>query len=305
MAKVGIVGSGIAGMTAAIYAARGNLSPVVWEGDEPGGQLTLTTVIENYPGFPEGIDAFELVTRMKSQAEHFGAAFLSRTVRRIRPVDGRFEVDDGEETTEVDAVVLASGARARYLGLPNEQELIGRGVSTCATCDGAFFRGRDVIVVGGGDSAMEESIYLSRLVRHVTVVHRRASLRASRILQERAMQRENIDFLWNKVVVELHEEGGALAAVTVEDVETKERRRIETAAVFLAIGHIPNTEFLEGLVDLDDHGYIRTQGVLTSVPGVFAAGDCADARYQQAVTAAGTGCQAALEAEAYLRAKGL
>lgn len=303
--KVGIIGSGIAGLTAAIYAARGNLAPLVWEGDEPGGQLTLTSTVENYPGFPDGIDGFELVSRMKTQAERFGARFVSRSVTGLRREGERFVIVDGEGETVVASVIVASGARARYLGLPNEQELIGRGLSTCATCDGAFFRGKDVIVVGGGDSALEEATYLSRLVRQVTVVHRRDTLRASKILQDRARQRPNIQFVWNSVVVALHEEGGSLKAVTLENVLSKERREMPIDGLFLAIGHIPNTEFLRGLVELDEQGYVKARGVETNVPGLFVAGDCADREYQQAVTAAGTGCQAALEVEAYLEERGL
>jgi thioredoxin reductase (NADPH) len=306
MPKVGIVGSGMAGLTAAIYTARADLEPWVWEGNEPGGQLTLTSVVENYPGFPDGIDGFELVTRLKTQAERFGARFLSREVTELRRLGERFElVDSSGETTAVDAVIVASGARARYLGLPKEQELVGRGVSTCATCDGAFFRGQDVIVVGGGDSAIEEALYLSRLVRKVTVVHRRDQLRATKIMQDRARTRPNIEFLWNSVVVELHEGDGGLAGVTVEHVQTKERTRLAATGMFLAIGHIPNTDFVRGVLELDELGYIKAHGTETDVPGIFVAGDCADREYQQAVTAAGSGCQAALEVEAYLESRGL
>jgi thioredoxin reductase (NADPH) len=305
VAKVGIIGSGMAGLTAAIYTARANLAPVVWEGPEPGGQLTLTTVVENYPGFPDGIDGFELVSNMKRQAQRFGAEFRPEAVTAVERADDGFLVRAEQAEEKVTALIVASGARARYLGLPNEMELTGRGVSTCATCDGAFFKDRRVLVVGGGDSAMEEAIFLTRFARRVTVVHRRDRLRASKIMQDRAMAKENLDFFWNTVVRALHGEGGQLVAVDLENVVTGERWREPTDGLFLAIGHIPNTEFLRGLVDLDEQGYVKANGVLTNVPGLFVAGDCADREYQQAVTAAGTGCQAALEAEAYLEERGL
>ncbi len=301
-----IIGSGCAGSTAAVYTARADLKPVIFEGMEPGGQLTTTSVIENYPGFVEGIDGFELMSRMKAQAERFGARFEYGEVKSLRAVDGHFEVEvQGRELLRAETVILASGARARMLGLPRERELTGHGLSTCATCDGAFFRGVPVTVVGGGDSAMEEALFLTRFASEVHLVHRRDSLRASKIMADRLLAHPKVTVHWNSQVVAIAAEGDAVSAVTLEDTKTGARRQHETRGLFYAIGHIPNTDFIQpGLVPLDGEGYVDTADVVTPTPGLFVAGDVHDRQYQQAVTAAGEGCKAALEAEAYLSARG-
>ena len=299
--KVVIIGSGMAGLTAAIYAARGNLQPLVIEGDEPGGQLTLTSVIENYPGFVDGIGGLELVTAMHQQAERFGARFRFGRVTELsvdhRPY--RLEIE-GEDAIEAHAVIVASGARARFLGIPNEREYVGRGVSTCATCDAAFFRGRTVVVVGGGDSALEEALYLTKFAHEVHVIHRRAELRASKIMQERALSHGNLKFIWNTTVEEVLVDGNRLTGVRLNHIDTGRSEDFTCDGLFIAIGHIPNTEFCRNVLPLDDLGYIKANGVMTNLEGVFVAGDVADKEYQQAITAAGEGCKAAMEAEYYL-----
>ncbi len=302
--QVVIIGSGCAGATAAVYTARADLKPVVFEGMEPGGQLTTTSVIENYPGFVDGIDGFELMSRMKSQAERFGARFEYGEVASLTKADGGFEVDvKGRNKIWAKTVIVASGARARMLGLPRERELTGHGLSTCATCDGAFFRNVPVTVVGGGDSAMEEALFLTRFASEVHVMHRRESFRASKIMADRLLAHDKVTVHWNSEVVGIEDKDGSVQAVSVKDTKSGKTRRHETNGLFYAIGHIPNTGFLaKGLVKLDADGYVDTVGVTTQTAGLFVAGDVHDREYQQAVTAAGEGCRAALEAEAYLAA---
>jgi thioredoxin reductase (NADPH) len=306
--KVVIVGSGIAGLTAAIYASRADLSPIVIEGDEAGGQLTLTTEVENYPGFPDGIGGYDLVDAMRRQAERFGTRFVAGRVTGSRLTERpmTLTLDDGR-TLATHAVIVASGARARLLGLPEEQEYFGRGLSTCATCDGAFFRDQVVAVVGGGDSAMEEATFLTRYARHVYVIHRRDTLRASKIMQDRARSKPNLEFIWNTVVKGIEGKDGMISGLRLADVHTGEERHLAVNGLFLAIGHVPNTDWLEGQLATDDQGYLLTKpgSTETDLPGVFVAGDVGDRVYQQAVTAAGTGCMAALDAEEYLAEHGL
>ncbi|PZN13284.1 MAG: thioredoxin-disulfide reductase [Bacillota bacterium] len=294
-----IIGSGPAGLTAAIYAARANLEPVVVAGWEAGGQLMLTTEVENFPGFPEGILGPELIDRMRKQAERAGATFVDGDVTAVDFQKRPFRVQVGERQLEADAVIIATGASAKWLGVPGEKKLMGRGVSSCATCDGAFFRDQDVVVVGGGDTAMEEALYLARMCRSVTVIHRRDRLRASKVMQQRAFANDKISFIWDSVVEEILGEE-KVEGVRIRNVKTGETRQLACAAVFVAIGHKPNTEFLRGQLELDEKGYIVADGPRTSVPGVFVAGDVRDHRYRQAITAAAEGCKAAMEAAWYL-----
>ena len=303
MNKLTIIGSGPAGLTAAIYASRALLDPVVVEGLEPGGQLTTTTVIENWPGYVEGVDAPTLMADMKEQARRFGTEFKSGEVTSADLSVSPFVLTLGEEKIETRALIIATGASPRMLGLDSEKKLIGRGVSTCATCDGFFFRGKDVLVVGGGDTAMEEAVYLSGLARTVTVIHRRDELRASRIMQEKAGSIENIRFCWNSVIDDIHDPAkNTVTGAAIKNVKTGKISRTPCDGIFIALGHIPNTSLFKGQIDLDDNGFIITrQGAKTSVPGVFAAGDVSDPEYKQAVTSAGKGCMAALDAEKFIQ----
>ena len=302
-----IIGSGPAGDTAALYAARADLSPLVIDGIQPGGQLTITTDVENYPGFPEGIMGPELMFKFREQAERFGARYVSGSVTSVdfsrRPF--RVEVDE-EDSYYGKTVIITSGATARLLGIPGESELMGRGVSACATCDGFFFRDKELVVVGGGDTAMEESNFLTKFASKVHVVHRRDQLRASKIMQERAFNNPKIDFIWDTVVEEiLGVDEGEVKSVKLRNVKTEEVIVREIDGVFMAIGHKPNTEPFLGHLDINENGYIITHdGTKTSVPGVFAGGDVQDWVYRQAVTAAGTGCMAAIDAEHFLTSNG-
>ncbi len=302
MEKVIIVGTGCAGLTAAIYAARANLSPLVLEGHEPGGQLSTTTLVENFPGFPEGINGPELIMNMKSQAERFGARFSYATVDGFEPGDGLVRVKLDGEWQETRTLIIASGASARWLGLPNEKQLVGHGLTSCATCDGAFYRNVPVAVIGGGDSAAEEATFLTRFASKVYLIHRRDALRASKIMADRALANPKIEPVWNTVPVEyLADETGEMRALKVRDVAGGNEREIEVKCVFVAIGHTPNTAPFKGQLDMDENGYLLQKGgTRTNIPGVFAAGDVADHVYRQAITAAGQGCAAALEAEKYL-----
>jgi thioredoxin reductase (NADPH) len=301
MRKVVIIGSGPAGLTAAIYTGRANLSPLVIEGLEAGGQLSLTTEVENYPGFHHAIMGPELIKEMRAQAERFGAEFLSGDVIGVDLKQRPFTLTvENEQTIETKTLIIASGASANLLGLKSERRLVGHGVSTCATCDGYFFRGKELVVVGGGDTAMEEAIFLTRFARRVTVVHRRDSLRASKIMQERAFKNPEIVFMWNTEVEEILGEP-VVEAVRLRNVLTGEVSELPVAGVFVAIGHSPNTRLFSGQIEMDSRGYILTRnGTATNIPGVFAAGDVQDPRYRQAVTAAGTGCMAAIDAEKFL-----
>lgn len=301
--KIIIVGSGIAGLTAAIYASRANLEPLVLEGTEPGGQLTLTSDVENYPGFPEGVGGIDLVDNMRRQAERFGTRFRMEDVvgADLSGSPKILKTGDGEEL-RTHTVIIASGARARMLGLDAEEQYIGRGLSTCATCDGAFFKDKRVIVVGGGDSAMEEATFLTRYASTVYLIHRSEAFKASQIMLERARSKNNIEWIVNTRVADMLGEDNKIRAAVLENTKTGAREEFPIDGIFLAIGHIPNVEWLKGTVTLDEYGYIETQpgSTETNIPGVFAAGDVADRLYQQAVTAAGTGCMAALDAEEYL-----
>jgi len=299
--RLGIVGSGPAGYTAAIYAGRAELEPVVIAGLQSGGQLMLTTDVENYPGFPEGVTGPEVMELFQRQAERFGAKVWSEDAVEIDTNRRPFRVRTAERVVTCDSLILATGASARWLGIESERRLMNRGVSACATCDGALFRGKPMVVVGGGDTAMEEALFLTRFASQVTVVHRRGELRASRIMQDRAKAHEKIDFAWNAVVDEILGEDH-VTGVRVRDVLTKETREIPVEAVFVAIGHKPNTDLVRGQVELDDVGYIKVEPgtTRTTVEGVFACGDAMDPHYRQAVTAAGTGCMAAIDAERWL-----
>jgi thioredoxin reductase (NADPH) len=301
-----IVGSGCAGNTAALYAARAGLQPLVVVGHEPGGQLSLTTEVENFPGFPEGIFGPELVENMKKQAERFGAEYMWGTVTESDLSSRPFRLNIDGEWVETRTLIIAAGASARWLGLPNEQKLIGRGVSSCATCDGAFFKGGKIMVVGGGDSAMEEANFLTRFGSEVTVVHRREQFRASRIMLERARANPKVRFLLNTVVEDLHDAAlGKVTGVKLRNIADGRVWEQEVDGFFLAIGHIPNTRPFVGQLELDAEGYIVSKGgARTSVTGVFHAGDVEDRVYRQAVTAAGAGCRAAIEAERFLEAEG-
>jgi thioredoxin reductase (NADPH) len=298
-----IIGSGPAGLTSAIYASRAQLNPIVIEGMEPGGQLTTTTVIENWPGYPDGVDAQTLMSDMREQAKRFGTEFISGEVTKIDLKKTPFTLTVGAEKRDTNAVIIATGASPKMLGLSEEKKLIGRGVSTCATCDGFFFREKEVLVIGGGDTAMEEAIYLSTLAKNVTVIHRRDELRASKIMQEKAKSIKNINFTWDSVVAEIHDlQKNTVTGASIKNVKTGKVFLKECDGIFIGLGHIPNADFLDNQLELDENGFIVTRnGSKTSVPGVFAAGDVSDPVYKQAITSAGKGCMAALDAEKFIR----
>ena len=312
--RVLIIGSGPAGLTAAIYTARAQLNPIVIEGepssttDQPGGQLMLTTDVENYPGFPEGITGPELMTNMRAQAARFGADLRVTKVQKIDTSSRPFRTwltDDDEPSISADAVILATGARSLMMNVPGEERLLSHGLSTCATCDGFFFRGQDIAVIGGGDSAIEEATFLTRFASSVTIVHRRDSLRASKIMQERAFSNQKIQFAWNTQVTEVLGED-RVSGLKVRDAITGEERTLDVTGVFVAIGHIPNTTLVNDKIDLEENGYVRTgNGSFTTVDGLFAAGDVQDHVYRQAITSAGSGCIAAIDAERWLEAQGI
>src|SRR5437588_128616 len=303
--KVIVIGSGPAGCTAAIYLSRANLTPMVLEGLQPGGQLTITTDVENYPGFPEGILGPKLMDLMREQAERFGAVFKMEQVEKVNLRTHPFVITTDQREYECYALIIAAGASAMQLGLPSERALQGFGVSYCATCDGFFFKGKELVVVGGGDSAMEEAIFLTKFANKVTVIHRREELRASKIMQDRAFANPKIEFLWNTVVDDVIG-NGKVEALALRDIESGVTSQLGVNGVFVAIGHTPNTALFEGQLELDPNGYIVTyDGTMrTSVDGVFACGDVQDHVYRQAVTAAGTGCMAAIDAERWLEATG-
>ena len=306
MEKVIIVGSGCAGLTAAIYAARGNLNPLVLEGRHPGGQLSTTTLVENFPGFPDGIDGPQLIMNMHAQAEKFGARFSYSEVTEFDPRGDHIRIKADDEWLETRALIIASGAAARFLGLENEEKLVGHGLTSCATCDGAFYRDVPVAVIGGGDSAAEEAIFLTKFASKVYLIHRRDKLRASKIMADRALAHEKIEPIWNTVVTKyVPDEKGEMSAIMLRNVETHEERELPVACVFVAIGHDPNTKAFAGKLETDPDGYLLVRHLAESKhPGVFIAGDVADRVYKQAVTAAGSGCAAALEAEKYLSGRG-
>jgi thioredoxin reductase (NADPH) len=302
MEKVIVIGSGCAGLTAAIYAARAKLDPLVLEGPQPGGQLSTTTMVENFPGFPDGIDGPQLILNMHSQAEKFGARFSYAEVTDFEMHDHSLRIKADDEWLETQSVIIASGASARYLGLENEEKLIGHGLTSCATCDGAFYRDVPVCVVGGGDSAAEESLFLTKFASKVYLIHRRDKLRASKIMADRVLAHEKIEPIWNSVIVEyIPNQKGELSAVRLRNVMTHEENLLEVACVFVAIGHDPNTKAFAGKLETDPEGYLIAKHLAESKhPGIFIAGDVADRVYKQAVTAAGSGCAAAIEAERYL-----
>jgi thioredoxin reductase (NADPH) len=304
MRNVVIIGSGPAGLTAAIYSARANLAPLLIEGWQSGGQLTTTTEVENYPGFAQGIMGPELMKGMRAQAERFGTEFLTGDVSAVDFKQHPFSITiDGEQTVQAKTVIIATGASSIQIGLPNEKRLTGHGVSTCATCDGFFFRGKELVVVGGGDSAMEEATFLTKFATKVSIIHRRDKLRASKIMQDRSIKNEKISFVWNSVVEDVLG-GEVVTGVRLKNIVTGKTLEMPCAGVFVAIGHRPNTALFAGQLDMDVKGYlVTTNGTATSVPGVFAAGDVQDSTYRQAITAAGSGCMAAIDAERFLESR--
>ena len=302
MHHVIILGSGPAGLTAALYAARAHLKPFVLDGHEAGGQLTLTTMVENYPGFPDGLMGPDLIAAMRKQAERFGANFRGGSATAADLSRRPFRITIDGDAAECQTLIITTGASAKLLGLPSERKLMGHGVSTCATCDGFFFQDQDIIVVGGGDSAMEEALFLTKFARRVTVMHRRDKLRASKIMQEKAFKNPKIDFTWDSTLEEILDVNqGKVTGVRIRNLKTSAITDRGVDGVFIAIGHTPNTQIFRGLLDMDEVGYIKTHdGTKTSVPGVFAAGDVQDRVYRQAITAAGSGCMAAMDAERFL-----
>lgn len=304
--NVVIIGSGCAGHTAALYTGRANLKPLVIEGHEPGGQLSLTTLVENFPGFPEGIQGPELIENMRKQAMRFGAEYELGHVTSADLSERPFKIHISHKIVHTKTLIIASGASARWLGLPNEQKLIGHGVSSCATCDGFFFSGKEIAVIGGGDSAMEEALFLTRFATKVTVIHRRDQFRASKIMLERAQRNDKIHFLTNTVVEDVHGAGQKeVTGLKLRNVKTNDVWDLPASAMFLGIGHIPNAKMFEGQLDMDGDGYLKTQNnVQTRIKGVYACGDVQDRRYRQAITAAGSGCMAALEVEKFLEEQG-
>jgi thioredoxin reductase (NADPH) len=304
--EVVIIGSGCSGHTAALYTARANLKPLVVEGHEPGGQLSLTTLVENFPGFPEGILGPQLVENMRKQAERFGAEYRTTHLSSADLGQRPFLLHMGKHQVHAQTLIIASGASARWLGLPHEQQLIGHGVSSCATCDGFFFSGKEIVVVGGGDSAMEEALFLTRFATKVTIIHRRDTFRASKIMLDRARHNNKIAFLTDTVVEDVHDAGKKeVTGLKLRNVKTDRVWDFPTSALFLGIGHEPNAKMFAGQLDTDAEGYLKTHDyVFTRVPGVYACGDVQDRRYRQAITAAGTGCMAAMEVEKFLEEQG-
>ena len=301
-----ILGTGCSGLTAALYAARANLKPLVLDGHEPGGQLSLTTLVENFPGFPDGIQGPELIENMRKQAARFGAEYKTAHLVSADLSQRPFTLNLGKESLKTRTLIISSGASARWLGLPNEQTLIGHGVSSCATCDGFFFSGKEIAVIGGGDSAMEEALFLTRFASKVTLIHRRDQFRASKIMLDRARKNQKIQFLTDTVVDDvLDVSKQEVTGLRLRNLKTGAAWDFPTSAMFLGIGHVPNAKMFEGQLDMDKDGYLIPKGfVLTKVPGVFASGDVSDRRYRQAITAAGTGCMAAIEAEKFLEEQG-
>lgn len=304
--KVIIIGSGPAGLTAAIYTARANLSPLCIEGEEAGGQLMITSDVENYPGFVEGIQGPDLMNVLRQQAQRFGTRYITKNVTKLDLQSQPFKVWTSDQEYQTHTIIVATGARSQFLGLDAEKRLMGRGVSTCATCDGAFYKDEDIVVVGGGDSAMEEAIFLTRFAKQVYIVHRRDRLRASKIMAQRALNNPKIKMIWNSIVKDIIGEN-EVEKVLLENTKDHTQSKLSCAGVFIAIGHIPNTDIFKNLLDMDEKGYLKTQKAssLTSVDGIFAAGDVQDFVYRQAITAAGTGCMAAIDAERWLEAKGI
>ena len=302
--KVIILGSGPAGLTAALYTARANLNPLVIGGVEWGGQLMLTTDVENYPGFVEGIKGPDLMENFRKQATRFGAEIINENVTSVDFKKNPFQVSTAENNYNANTIIIATGADSKWLGLSSEQKLIGRGVSSCATCDGFFFKNKNIVVVGGGDSAMEESLFLTKFANKVTVIHRRDKLRASKIMQERAFKNNKIEFVWDSEIVNVIGEN-SVTGIKIKNIKTNQVSEMEIQGLFIAIGHKPNTDFLKGQIDLNEKGYVIHNGTRTNIDGVFVAGDVYDFRYRQAVTAAGHGCQAAIDAEKFIEENNL
>ena len=302
--KVIILGSGPAGLTAALYTARANLNPLVIGGVEWGGQLMLTTDVENYPGFVDGIKGPDLMENFRKQAKRFGAEIINENVTSVDFKKNPFQVSTAENNYNANTIIIATGADSKWLGLSSEQKLIGRGVSSCATWDGFFFKNKNIVVVGGGDSAMEESLFLTKFAKKVTVIHRRAKLRASKIMQERAFKNNKIEFVWDSEIVDVIGEN-SVTGIKIKNIKTNQVSDMEVQGLFVAIGHKPNTDFLKGQIDLNEKGYVIHNGTRTNIDGVFVAGDVYDFRYRQAVTAAGHGCQAAIDVEKFIEENNL